>query len=208
MAKEGYTLRLERLTVDKIKIFLTYDDLHERGLTKEDLWLDGPKVQDLFREMMLEADDELGFRPDGPIAVEVFSLPAQGMVIIVTKGKSDGDYIDDYDDGFIEMQVTLDESDEIFYEFATIEDVIALSSRLFPLGITGGMLQSFNNKFFLKFAEEDLFNIDLDTFIAILSEFGNPSTITTYRVIEYGKTLMEFDAIERLYHTFVKGSVC
>lgn len=197
-------MRLERLTVDKIKIFLTYDDLKERGLTKEDLWIDGPKVQDLFREMMLEADDELGFRPDGPIAVEVFSLPAQGMVIIVTKGKSDGEYTDDYDDGFIEMQVTLDESDEVFYEFQTFEDVIALSSRLYPFGITGGTLQSFNNKFFLKFEEVDLIGVDEEAFIALLSEFGNPATITTYRVVEYGKVLMELEAVYRLYHTFIK----
>lgn len=197
-------MRLERLTVDKIKIFLTYDDLEERGLTKEDLWIDGPKVQELFREMMIFADDELGFRPDGPIAVEVFSLPAQGMVIIVTKGKQDDDFIDDYDDGFIEMQVTLDESQEVFYEFASFEDVIDLSSRLYPFGVTGGMLLSYNNKFFLKFEEEDLFGTDLDTLIALLSEFGNPSTITTYRVIEYGKVLIELEAIFRIYHTFIK----
>ena len=153
---------------------------------------------------MLEADDELGFRPDGPIAVEVFSLPAQGMVIIVTKSKSDGEYTDDYDDGFIEMQVTLDESDEVFYEFQTFEDVIALSSRLYPFGITGGTLQSFNNKFFLKFEEVDLIGVDEEAFIALLSEFGNPATITTYRVVEYGKVLMELEAVYRLYHTFIK----
>lgn len=200
-------MRLERLTVDKIKIFLTYDDLQERGLTKEDLWIDGPKVQELFHEMMLFADDELGFRPDGPIAIEVFSLPAQGMVIIVTKSSHDDeDYIDDYDDGFIEMQVTLDESEEIFFEFSSFEDVIALSSRLYPFGITGGTLLSLNNKFFIKFEEEDLIGIDYDTLIALLSEFGNPATITTYRVIEYGKNLMPLEAIYRLYHIFVKRS--
>jgi adapter protein MecA 1/2 len=197
-------MRLERLTIDKIKIFLTYDDLKERGLSKEDLWIDGPKVQDLFREMMVEADDELGFRAEGPIAVEVFSLPAQGMVIIITKGKAENDFDDDYDDGFIEMQVTLDESDEVFYEFQSFEDVISLSSRLYPFGITGGILYSFNNKFFLKFEEEDLIGIDEEAFIALLSEFGSPSTITTYRVEEYGKTLMEIEAIYRLFHTFFK----
>lgn len=198
-------MRLERLTMDKIKIFLTYDDLKERGLSKEDLWLDGPKVHELFREMMLEADDELGFKADGPVAVEVFSLPAQGMVIIVTKGKNENDFdMDDYDDGYIEMQVTLDESDEVFYEFRSFEDVIALSSRLYPFGITGGILYSFNHSFFMKFDEEDLIGVDEEAFIALLAEFGNPSTITSYRVIEYGKVLMELEAVYRLYHTFIQ----
>ena len=31
-------MRLERLNYNKIKIFLTLDDLTDRGLTKEDLW--------------------------------------------------------------------------------------------------------------------------------------------------------------------------
>ncbi len=198
-------MRLERLTVDKIKIFLTYDDLSERGLSKEDLWHDVPKVHDLFRELMLEADDELGFKADGPVAVEVFALPAQGMVIIVTKNQPDeNDLDDDYDDGFIELQVTLDESDEVFYEFACFEDVIGLSSRLYHFGVTAGTLLSYNDKFYLNFDERDIYGINDDALIALLSEFGNPSTLTSYRVMEYGKVLMELEAINRIYHTFIK----
>ncbi|MFA8437973.1 genetic competence negative regulator [Pueribacillus sp. YX66] len=194
-------MRLERLTYNKIKIFLTYDDLKERGITKEELWQDGPKVHQLFKEMMLEADDELGFKADGPIAVEVFSLPAQGMVVIVTK-ESDG-YLDDdqYDDDYIEMQVTLGESDEIFYEFATFEDVISLAKRMHPLGITDGSLYSFNDRFYMKFDDDDI-HLDFDLFIALLAEFGNSSTITSHRVIEYGKILMKEETIKRLYTTF------
>ena len=41
-------MRLERLNYNKIKIFLTFDDLSERGLTKEDLWRNAPKVQQYF----------------------------------------------------------------------------------------------------------------------------------------------------------------
>ncbi|PWA12399.1 genetic competence negative regulator [Pueribacillus theae] len=196
-------MRLERLTYNKIKIFLTYDDLKERGITKDELWHDGPKVHQLFREMMLEADDELGFKADGPIAVEVFSLPAQGMVVIVTKEVNDiHDHDERYDDDYIEMQVTLDESDEIFYEFSTFEDVISLSKRLYPLEITGGTLYSFNDQFYMKFDEEEIEAINIDAFIALLAEFGNSSTITSYRVIEYGKVLMEDNSVEKIYQTF------
>ncbi|WP_078553242.1 genetic competence negative regulator [Bacillus alkalicellulosilyticus] len=197
-------MRLERLAMDKIKIFLTFDDLKERGMTKEDLWYDGPKVHELFREMMVEAKDELGFKADGPIAVEVFSLPAQGMVIIVTKGNIDADeYEDDYDDGYIELQVTLDESDDIFYEFASFEDVIQLAGRLYSYGIYGGTLLSYQDRFFLKFEEYDIDIVDEEAVIALLSEYGNPATLTTHRVHEYGKILMELEAVYRIYHTFM-----
>ncbi len=197
-------MRLERLNYDKIKIFLTFDDLSERGITKEEMWQDIPKVHQLFRDMMLEASDELGFEADGPIAIEVFSVPAQGMVIIVSKAQPDHNVEEQFDDGFIEMQVTLDESEEIIYEFYNIEDVISLAPRLTSFGVTSGCLLHFENKYFITFDEQELFGIDMDAFIALLSEFGYPSTTTIFRLNEYGLNIIENNAIEKVYHTFFK----
>jgi adapter protein MecA 1/2 len=197
-------MRLERLNYNKIKIFLTFDDLLERGLTKEDLWKDAPKVQQLFRDMMYEASVELGFEADGPIAVEIFSLQAQGMVVIVTKESHDSDLDEDLEDEFIEMQVTLDETEEILYEFKTFEDVIALMSVLYPLGISGGKLYSFQNHFYLLFEEEEIVGLNKLNFIAILAEYGNSSTITIYRIIEYGKELMKEKAAFHVHQHFIR----
>lgn len=194
-------MRLERLNGDKIKIFLTFDDLNERGITKEDIWKDLPKVQELFRDMILEADDELGFQADGPIEIEVFSLPAQGMVVIVSKAI---DYEDLEDDGdYIEMQVTLDESQHILYKFSDFEEVISLTKRLFALSVTSGALYSYDNHFYLIFDEESI-ELNLNIFIALLAEYGSSSTMTTYRLHEYGKCLMETNAIEQIHHFFIK----
>ncbi|PFK47443.1 adaptor protein [Bacillus cereus] len=194
-------MRLERLNYNKIKIFLTFDDLSERGLTKEDLWKNAPKVQQLFRDMMQEANEELGFEADGPIAVEVFSLQAQGMVVIVTKENHEADTDDEFRDEFIEMQVTLDESEHILYEFATFEDVITLADRLYNLGVTGGKLYSWDGRFYLWMEEEPaLLKADI---IAILAEYGNSSTVTIYRIMEYGKELMDSQAIQQIYKCFI-----
>lgn len=200
--KEGRWMRLERLNYNKIKIFLTFDDLSERGLTQEDLWHDIPKVHQLFRDMMSEASDELGFEADGPIAVEVFSLQAQGMVIIVTKGVVDYDEEDEFSDDYIEMQVTLDHSDDIFYEFSTFEDVIQAAIRLHGVGVKNGKLFSYNDAFYLELDEFGLPNVPTETLIALLAEFGNPATLTTHRVIEYGKVLMEQQAVGELVKYF------
>ncbi|PHA03631.1 adaptor protein [Bacillus pseudomycoides] len=195
-------MRLERLNYNKIKIFLTFDDLSERGLTKEDLWKNAPKVQQLFRDMMQEANKELGFEADGPIAVEVFSLQAQGMVVIVTKENQQSDTEDEFQDEFIEMQVTLDESEHILYEFTSLEDVIALAGRLYSLGVTGGKLYVWENRFYL-WLEEDSTMLLKEDMIAILAEFGSSSTITIYRMMEYGKELMADEAIEQIYKYFI-----
>ncbi|WP_227936159.1 genetic competence negative regulator [Alkalihalobacillus deserti] len=198
-------MRLERLNTDKFKAFLTYDDMHERGLSKEDLWQDLPKVHDLFRDMIIEADDELGFKVDGPIAVEVYAMPAQGMVIIVSKSQSDDDFDEEgFEEGYIEMQVTLDETDDIFYEFQDIEDVIALASRLYPFGIKGGTLYSYQRQYFIKFEEYDVDVVDEEAFVALLSEFGSSSTVSSYLVEEYGKKLMKSDTIIKLFSCFIE----
>ncbi|ANB61994.1 genetic competence negative regulator [Anoxybacteroides amylolyticum] len=193
-------MRLERLTHNKIKIFLTFDDLMDRGLTKDDLWKDTFKVQQLFRDMIEEASEELGFEVNGSIAVEVYSLPAQGMVVIVTSEDQHFDVDEEFADDYIEMQVTLDESEDIFYEFQTFEDVIQLAHRLYTIGCADGTLYSYNGRFYLYVSEEP--PIATDDFIAILAEFGSSATITIHRVAEYGKKLMNDRAVEQLVRYF------
>jgi adapter protein MecA 1/2 len=200
--REGGIMRLERLNYNKIKVFLTFDDLTERGLTKDDLWQDLPKVHQLFRDMMNEASDELGFEADGPIAVEIFSLQAQGMVVIVTKGNNEEDLEEEFNDEYIQMQVTLDESNDIFYEFQSLEDVISLCKQLHAIGVEDGRLYSFEHAFYLEFEEKHFGFKNIDDVIPLLSEFGNPSTITTYRVQEYGKCLMTEKAVQQVCKYF------
>jgi adapter protein MecA 1/2 len=87
------------------------------------MWREIPKVNELFSEMMDQAHSELGFEASGPLAVEVFALPAQGMVVIVTRGKlnvhaDDSVHEDDEsDEDVYEMEVTLEQSDMVMYAF-------------------------------------------------------------------------------------------
>src|SRR5690606_4456812 len=112
-------------------IFLTFDDLLERGIRKDEIWHEIPKMQQLFSDMMDQAYSELGFEASGPLAVEVHAMPAQGMVIYVTRARphvsaydgDEADYVDE-DDAVYEMEVTLEHSDVITYLFADFEDVI------------------------------------------------------------------------------------
>jgi adapter protein MecA 1/2 len=190
-------MRLERINYNKIKIFLTFDDLDERGLTKEDLWKDSQKVHQLFRDMIDEASEELGFEVSGSLAVEVYALQAQGMVVIVTS--TDEELLEeDFTDDYIEMQVTVDESHELFYEFQSFDHLIDLAKRLKPFNISGGMIYSLGNIFYLLLEEEASPCMDSDTLIAVLSEYGFPSTMTTHRVHEYGKVIMEKNAFLQL----------
>jgi adapter protein MecA 1/2 len=192
-------MRLERLTMNKIKIFLSSDDMFERGLSKEDIWKDTIKWQQLFHDMLEEACDEFDVDIQGSVAVEVFSLHAQGMILILTmEEKEDGEEV--LFDGFIEMQVTVEGSDHVLFEFETFEDIIQLSKRLCIMDITGGCLISMNNRYFLLMDDIDLVNPDKMT--TMLSEYGNPSIVSPHVLMEYGNVIMKENAVETILHYF------
>ncbi|MEB3102796.1 genetic competence negative regulator [Ferviditalea candida] len=200
-------MKIERLSQDKIRIFLTFDDLLERGIKKEDMWREIPKVHELFSEMMDQAYSELGFDASGPLAVEVFALPAQGMVVIVTRGKLEpvhhDDAIDDDDlEEVYEMEVTLEESDLISYSFRDFEYLLSAAKLVNAHLVQGGSLFSYKGSWILHIEPEAMGERQYDTVIAVLSEFGEATSVTRAVLEEYGKTVIPEDAVKVLCSHF------
>jgi adapter protein MecA 1/2 len=193
-------MRLERLTANKIKIFLTSDDLFDRGLSKEDIWKDSIKWNQLFHDMLEEASEEFDVDIQGSVAVEVFSLQAQGMILIITVDEVIEDDEEILYDGFIEMQVRVEGFEDLLYEFDDFEDVIGLSKRLSAVGISGGSLYSMHNRYYLL-----MNNVEPDNNIkaaCVLSEFGNASILSPYILAEYGKRIIDGKSVETLLQFF------
>ena len=190
-------MRIERITYNKIKIFLTSDDLSERGLTKEDIWKDSLKWHQLFHEMLEEASEELGVNFQGSVAVEIFSIHAQGMIMIVTKEDLDEEFLND---GFIDMQVTAQTNEEILFEFSDIEEVIQLSKRLSSMNFLCGTLYFMNEMYFFYVKDSQAFVTD--GLIANMSEYGHASLESIHRLDEYGTLIIKDRAVETLVKYF------
>lgn len=199
----GEAMRVERLEGDKIRFFLTLDDLMDRGIEKEDMWRDIPKVHELFNDMMEHAYHELGFEVVGPIAVEVFALPAQGMVVIVSRSRSqrvEGRDLENDEDVY-ELEVTMEETDDIIFRFTDFEYLVQAGIRIQSLIVQGGQVCSYQGSYYLVFGE-DLITVCLDTLVAILSEFGEVTTVTRPILEEYGNVIWSKDAIVQLIRFF------
>ncbi|TCS84115.1 genetic competence negative regulator [Tepidibacillus fermentans] len=195
-------MRVERLGQDKIKIFLTFDDLSDRGIKKEDLWNDVPKVHDLFNEIMDQAYQELGFELSGPVAVEIFAIPAQGMVVIVSRGKQRIWNEEELDDDLFALEVTLEESDSIIFAFKDFEDVLSAAKTINPYLMYGGTLYHYKEHYILIIDPIDVRDNGVETFIALLSEFGEVSPISKAVLEEYGTVIIEEDAVKVLVSHF------
>lgn len=196
-------MRMERLSQDKIRIFLTFDDLSERGIQKEDMWREIPKVHELFSEMMDQAYSELGFDASGPLAVEVFGMPAQGMVVIVTRGKleREADAQSEDEEEVYELEVTLEQSEAIIYRFRDIEDAISAAKTLERLTDEGRMYR-YQNQWVLVFDPAGLENANYHALIAVLAEFGEASSVTPAVLEDYGKLVIASNAVRVLATTF------
>lgn len=193
-------MRVERISKDKIKIFLTYDDLRDRGIKKEDLWNDVPRVHDLFNEIMEEAYEQVGFQLTGPLTIEIFALPAQGMVVVVTSGRDI--LADDNNEDLYSLEVTIEESDTIIFAFVDFESLLGATHRINRYLIYGGQLFSYNDKYFLIFDNLDVVEQELDSFISLLSEYGAASSMTKVFLEEYGKLIVAEDATKVLCNKF------
>ncbi|SFK01180.1 adapter protein MecA 1/2 [Halobacillus dabanensis] len=192
-------MRVERMTNEKFKIFLTFDDLMDRGLSREELWSDLPRVHRIFSDMMYDAGIELGVELSGVLLVQVYLLQAQGMLVVVTKTEP-ADI--EEDDDYIEMKVTLDESNEMMFSFAEFEHVIRAGIQLNQLDVNGGSVYFYNEDYYMLLEDEDIAHLDQDQVIALMSEFASATAATSHRLIEYGKQIMDKDACRTIYKYF------
>lgn len=191
-------MRIERISTDQFKIFLTFDDLVERGFTKEDLWHDASNVRTLFSDMMYEASSELGMEFEGMLLVQVHLMQAQGMHIFVTHQYEEMDP----DEEYIEMKVTLDESKELIFSFDDFEDVIAVSHHLAAMDIKGASIYFMNNRYFMLLDSYGYTMKHKENIIGVMSEYAQPSILTSYRLKEYGKSIIEDDAVNEILRYF------
>ncbi|MFD6440362.1 genetic competence negative regulator [Peribacillus sp. NPDC060186] len=190
-------MKLERLTNNKIKIFLTLDDLIDRGITKEDILGNSLKVHKLFQDMVEEACEELSFKMSGSIAIEIFSLPAQGLIIIVTKEEEE--LLTDEEE-FLDLQVKIDDFPHILYVFNEFEDIVQLSHRLSYHGLLNSTLYHYEGRYYLLI--ENVKDTTYDMVISLAAEYGHASTLTLYRINEYGTCIIEKEAIHVLISHF------
>ena len=191
-------MRIERVSSSQFTIFLTFDDLVERGFNKEEFLSDATSIQNLFTDVMYEASSELGFELEGKLYVQVYLMQAQGMHVIVTQN-SDNIY---WDEDFIEMKVTLDESKELIFSFDDFENIIQVSSYLNTLSVDGGQIFYMGSRYYMLLRRDELNGNNKENIIALMSEFASPSIVTSYRLKEYGKVIIKTNAIQTIMKAF------
>ena len=95
----------------------------------------------------------------------------------------------------------MEESNEIVFAFKEFEHVVKGTTRLYPAISNGGKLYFYRDAYYLVFENELSFE-QIEAAIAILSEYGEASTVTNTVLSEYGKTVCSQDAINQIKQYF------
>ncbi|WP_017726936.1 adaptor protein MecA [Halalkalibacterium ligniniphilum] len=215
-------MEIERVNDSTIKFFITYNDIEDRGFDRDEIWYNRERGEELFFEMMSEVNDREEFEIEGPLWIQVHALE-KGLEIVVTRGQiSDGNVK-------LEIPVTQDKEDAVLHDgtevfdgdlkshpehfesneleimigFDDFEDMIALSHNFFVDDLDNE-LYHFEGKYFLHvvFSDESYNEDEQDDMLSQMLEYGFESDLTIYRVKEYGKTIMQGNALATIRKHF------
>ena len=79
-------MKIEKINDNQIRCTLTKEDLDNHQIRLTELAYGTEKAKNLFRDMMQQAHNELGFEADNiPLMIEAIPLNADSIVLIVTK---------------------------------------------------------------------------------------------------------------------------
>ena len=196
-------MKLMKWNDDKLKIYLTLDELLEKGLTAEELKIDCKKVHDIVQEIVKEACMEFGFKLAGALSVEIYSMQQeQGLIMIVSKEEDVFHFYEEEDDWFSEdHHASFQEKDNAVYSFGDIEDVVRMCRVIGRMADeVASSLYHIDGVYCMHF--ENIASETYDYYIPIIQEYGSLTVHSPFFLEEYGKLILKGNAIGALNKIF------
>ncbi|MHA6258455.1 adaptor protein MecA [Sporosarcina sp. CAU 1771] len=217
-------MEIERINENTVKFFLSYKDIEERGFTREEVWYNRDKSEELFWEMMDEINEEAEFEVDGPLWIQVHAMNS-GIEVTVTRAQTNGDdqvsespFEDsDMNNSFLPGADVFEEDGEIMptgsknllewtentFVFKEFDDIILLSNRMKQFEVETS-LYSFEGVYYLHalYNMEEMDDQQKTDFYSVITEFGTPSNMTIHRLKEYGDLIMSSDVFNQINKYF------
>lgn len=197
-------MKIERINEDKIKITFNIDDLEEKNIDLYSFMHNTPETQDLFFDILDEAERECGFNVDNSmICVEASTSGSGNFSLIVTKTNekiSPPTFTNDKAKKNIKLKrktIPLDAKENI-YQFEIFEDVCNFASIIDTKEIINDTLYVLNGNYYLKTYCMPFHNILEYATLSI------DSNLLEAKLNEYGKLIIEKNALQTIKKYFLK----
>ena len=178
-------MKIEKLNENKLKITFNIDDLAEKNIDLYSFMHNAPETQDLFWDILTEAEKEYGFNVDNSmIYVEATTTGGGNFTLFVTKTNekmSSSSVFTKRKNIKLKRKAIPLEINKNIFEFTSFDDVCDFSKTIDTAVIENDVLYSMQNKYYLKVCHMPYSNIleyasicnDYDLYDARLNEYGN-----------------------------------
>lgn len=200
-------MKIEKLNENKIKITFNIDDLAEKNIDLYSFMHNTPETQDLFWDILNEAEKECGFNVDNSmIYVEASTSGAGNFILVVTKTNEKPTTLpQNVNTTFKKRNLKLKRKsvslklEENIYQFENFDDICEFTKIIDLKALENNYLYSYNNKYYLK-SSKMIFNNILE--FATISQHPK---ILEAKLKEYGTLIIPENALQTINKYFCKN---
>lgn len=198
-------MKIEKLNENKIKITLSSDDLRARNIDVQSFIYNTPESQDLFWDVMKEAEKEYGFSVDeSMIYVEAAATTSGIFTLTVTKSANSlspitlRNKLKRQNYKLRRKNITLPLNNSI-YRFNTFEDLCDFCSSTDVESFGNNVLYELNSTYYLLVSTMPNSGI-----LEYASKEPNVDILLA-ELSEYGKKIIADDALKTIAKNFIKS---
>lgn len=208
-------MKIERISDKIIRVTISMNDLEERNIDLTSLNYNSPAAQELFWDMMEQAEAELGFSiSDSQLIIEPTADSNEGFIITITKVDEDGDFesIQKYiKNRFKRADIRVKKkgrkvlSTVLLYSFNSFEDLCELCTLLKDNYTGDSTLYKYKSTYYLSLIRSGITVNNPKAFESMLGEYGSRVHNTSFFegfLDEYATVIAENNAIEVLCNYF------
>lgn len=193
-------MKIEKVNENKIKITFNIDDLAEKNIDLYSFMHNTPETQDLFWDILNEAEKECGFNVDNAmIYVEATTSGGGNFVLTVTK-TNEKPAINHLKKKNVKLKRknTSLPLEEAIYEFENFDDICELVKGWDMTNLPNNILYSMNDKYYLKTTTMPSIHVLEYASICL------PYQVTEAKLQEYGSIVIAQNALQTVQHFFTK----
>lgn len=207
-------MRFEKINEDKIRITLNNDDLIKKHIDFHSFMSNSIESQDLFYDMLEEAEREIGFiTKDYLIRIEALAMASGNFVLTITRSLPEKINNNVRKKVHIKRKNIKMDSSHFIYCFNTFDDYCCFVDFFNKNGfkhtnLAGNIsLYEYKNLFYLSISNINLNYPNLKNLFSCITEFAcfvNHSEIFERKLSESGKIIMKHNAIYTGIKHFVR----
>ena len=208
-------MKIERIDENEIKVILTINDLEERNLDFNSLNYNSPAAQELFWDMMEQAEIEFGFTAfDSQLSIEAIPDYNTGFVITITKLDDEESFESLHNhikhrykknDSKSNKKIKKAPSNSLIYVFENFDYVCTACKKLVRIYNKNVSIYEYKNNYYLMITKNNLDPQKKIRFDLFLSEYGNKVSMPGYFegiLNEYGTAILFRKPIESIIKYF------